>query len=97
VIVAFVIAVFLVSICVFFYGLAIKSADRYEPEPWYLLVMCFLWGALGATFFSLILNTIGGIVIVEAINPHSAQDAAIAHGLTASWWRRWWKSPSRIF
>jgi protease PrsW len=84
VIIALFLAIFLVSICVFIYGLAIKSADRYEPEPWYLLVMCFFWGALGATFFSLILNTIGGIAIVEVMNPRTAQDAAVAHGLTAS-------------
>lgn len=82
--IAFVLAVVLVSCCVFVYGLAIKSADRYEPEPWWLLVMCFFWGALGATFFSLILNTIGGMVIVEAVNPRTMQDAAVAQGLTAS-------------
>ena len=81
---AFLLAVVLVSCCVFVYGLAIKSADRYEPEPWWLLVMCFFWGALGATFFSLILNTIGGMVIVEAVNPRTMQDAQVAHGLTAS-------------
>jgi RsiW-degrading membrane proteinase PrsW (M82 family) len=84
VIIAFFLAIILVSICVFIYGLAIKSADRYEPEPWWLLVMCFFWGALGATFFSLILNTIGGIVIVETLNPRTAADAQVAHGLTAS-------------
>ncbi len=79
-----VLAIFLVSVCVFIYGLAIKSADRYEPEPWWMLVLCFFWGALGATFFSLILNTIGGMVIVEAVGVRTAADAQVAQGLTAS-------------
>lgn len=77
-------AVFLVSICVFFYGLLIKGVDRYEPEPLWLLVICFFWGALGATFFSLIFNTIGGVVISSAVGVQSASDAQLAGGLTAS-------------
>jgi RsiW-degrading membrane proteinase PrsW (M82 family) len=79
VVIEFFIAVFLVSVCVFFYGLAIKAVDRYEPEPWWLLVVCFFWGALGATFFSLIFNTIGGTVVMSAMGPSQA-----AQGLTAS-------------
>ncbi|MCC6667105.1 MAG: PrsW family intramembrane metalloprotease [Polyangiaceae bacterium] len=78
-IIALFIAIILVSVCVFFYGLAIKGVDRYEPEPWWLLVLCFFWGALGATFFSLIFNTIGGTVVMEAMGPSQA-----AQGLTAS-------------
>ncbi len=77
-------AVFLVSICVFVYGLLIKGVDRYEPEPLWLLTVCFFWGALGATFFSLIFNTLGGAVISSAVDVRSAQDAQLAGGLTAS-------------
>ncbi len=81
---AFFLAVFLVSCCVFVYGLAIKGVDRYEPEPWWLLMVCFFWGALGATFFSLILNTIGGSVIASAVGVRTADDARLASGATAS-------------
>jgi len=79
VIIALFLAIFLVSVCVFVYGLAIKGVDRYEPEPWWLLVVCFFWGALGATFGSLIFNTIGGSVVYSAMGQSQA-----ASGLTAS-------------
>ncbi len=69
---AFVLAVFLVSCCVFVYGLAIKGVDSYEPEPWWMLVACFFWGALGATFFSLIFNTVGQLVLSTASDPRAA-------------------------
>ncbi|MBX3128770.1 MAG: PrsW family intramembrane metalloprotease [Polyangiaceae bacterium] len=77
-------AIFLVGCCVFFYGLVIKGVDRYEPEPWWLLMLCFFWGALGATFFSCIINTIGGGVIASAMGTSTAQDAMVAQGITAS-------------
>jgi protease PrsW len=31
--------------------------DRYEPEPWWMLLMTFLWGALAAAGFSVLVNT----------------------------------------
>lgn len=83
-VIAFFLAVFLVSCCVFVYGLIIKAVDQYEPEPWWLLMMCFFWGALGATFISLILNTIGGGVIASAMGVRTAEDARLASGATAS-------------
>lgn len=42
---------------VLFYFVAIKSVDRYEPEPWWLLILCFSWGVFGATFLALRGNT----------------------------------------
>jgi RsiW-degrading membrane proteinase PrsW (M82 family) len=84
VVIAFFLAVFLVSCCVFVYGLVIKAVDQYEPEPWWLLVVCFFWGALGATFISLILNTIGGSVIAGAMDVRTAEQARVAGGFTAS-------------
>jgi len=79
VIIAIFLAIFLVGVCVLFYGLLIKGVDRYEPEPIWLLMVCFFWGALGATFGSLIFNTIGGSVVYAAVGPSQA-----AQGLTAS-------------
>ncbi len=77
-------AIVMVGFCVFVYGLLIKGVDRYEPEPWWLLVLCFFWGALGATFFSCVINTIGGTVIAGAVGSATAQDQMLAQGLTAS-------------
>src|SRR5689334_18653282 len=35
---------------VLFYAFVIRWADRFEPEPWWLLILAFIWGALFATF-----------------------------------------------
>jgi len=81
---AFVLAVILVSSCVFLYFLAIKGVDRYEPEPWWLLALCFFWGALGATFFSIIFGSIGSFVVSSAVGA-----GALANGLSASFVAPW--------
>ncbi len=31
------------------YALFIRWVDRFEPEPWWLLIAAFIWGALFAT------------------------------------------------
>src|SRR4051812_32102651 len=31
------------------YALIIRWCDRFEPEPWWLLICAFVWGALFAT------------------------------------------------
>ncbi len=31
------------------YALVIRWCDRFEPEPWWLLILAFIWGALFAT------------------------------------------------
>jgi protease PrsW len=77
--VAFVLAVVLVSMCVFFYFLLIKGVDRYEPEPWWLLTVCFLWGATGAIVFSVIFGGIGNFVLTSVVGP-----SALAKGLSAT-------------
>jgi protease PrsW len=41
--------------------------DRYEREPWLVLVAAFLWGALVATFASAILNDLVGAVVTAAV------------------------------
>lgn len=52
-------ALLLISPVVFLYFLVIKGTDRYEPEPFWLLTLVFLWGAVGATGTALIGNAIG--------------------------------------
>jgi RsiW-degrading membrane proteinase PrsW (M82 family) len=39
-----------VSPLVLTYALFIRWVDRFEPEPWWLLILAFVWGALFATF-----------------------------------------------
>lgn len=37
-----------------------RLLDRYDPEPWYALVGCLLWGAITACGFSAVINTAAG-------------------------------------
>jgi protease PrsW len=41
--------------------------DRVEPEPWPARIHAFLWGALVATGVALVINTLVGLVVGEAI------------------------------
>ena len=43
-----------------------KILDRYDPEPWWCLAMAFLWGALVATGFAGMINTVVAIVVTGA-------------------------------
>ncbi len=54
--------------------------DRYEPEPAWLLAIAFLWGALVAVFFALIINSLGVGIIGEVFG----QEAANLYGLSIS-------------
>lgn len=36
--------------------------DRFEPEPWWALLMAFLWGALAAAGISIVINTVMGSI-----------------------------------
>lgn len=44
-----------------------RLLDRYDPEPWYALVGCFLWGAIAACGFSVLVNEIVGGAGGEAV------------------------------
>lgn len=43
-----------------------KILDRFDPEPWWCLVMAFMWGALVATGFAGMINT--GVAIIFTQN-----------------------------
>lgn len=51
----------------------ILQLDRYEREPWLVLVAAFLWGALVATFASAILNDLLGAVVSLAVGEGLAE------------------------
>lgn len=42
--------------------------DRYESEPVWMLATAFLWGALVAVFFALLINTMSGLAVTEITN-----------------------------
>lgn len=54
---------------VFVYFLVIKGTDRYEPEPFWVLTLAFLWGAVVATLTAMVGNAIGGGAISAALGP----------------------------
>ncbi len=74
-----------VSPCVLLYALFIKSIDRYEPEPIWLLFVMFIWGALVATTGAIIVSGIGQFVLVVAsgLDPSGQTMEAISATMVA--------------
>lgn len=54
--------------------------DRYEAEPAWTLAVAFLWGALVAVFFALIINSFG----VRVVGATFGREAASFYGLSVS-------------
>lgn len=61
------------------YALVILWLDRNEKEPPHILASAFLWGAVMATMFSCVVNSLFGAIAQGVIG-----DAAVSHQLTAS-------------
>jgi protease PrsW len=51
--------------------------DRFEPEPPWLLVLAFVWGAAIATFVALIFNTATDLVLIAAAGKAAAGWSAV--------------------
>lgn len=51
------------------YASLILWLDRYEKEPTLLLVTAFLWGAVVATFFSILVNSGGHLILSSILGP----------------------------
>jgi len=49
------------------YVFLVLQLDRYEHEPWLVLVAAFLWGALVATFLAAMLNDLLGLAVTSAV------------------------------
>ena len=75
----FTLATVLASATAIPYGILLLWLDRNEPEPMYLVVAAFVWGAVFATGYSLVFNTTFGMAAGQFL-----QDAFIANQLTAS-------------
>lgn len=54
--------------------------DRYEPEPPWMLAAAFLWGALVAVFFAIIINSLG-VALVALL---AGDSAAESYGMVVS-------------
>src|SRR3712207_6684256 len=46
--------------------------DRYEPEPPWMPAMAFFWGAPGAVFFAIIINSLGVLLVRSLSNEATA-------------------------
>lgn len=55
------------------YLLFIWWLDRYEREPLWLVGLVFLWGALGGTCFSCIVNSSFQMLVTELTNPNMSK------------------------
>lgn len=75
-------ALTIIAPTVFVYFLVIKGTDRYEPEPFWLLTLCFLWGAVVATLTAIVGNAIGEGAVSAALGAGS--DDALVRASTAS-------------
>jgi RsiW-degrading membrane proteinase PrsW (M82 family) len=60
------------------YTFLVLQLDRYEHEPWQVLVAAFLWGALVATFIAAIFNDLIGSAVTAMVGP------ALGNNLTSS-------------
>lgn len=49
------------------YTFLVLQLDRYEHEPWQILVAAFLWGALVATFIAAISNDVIGAIVTAMV------------------------------
>ena len=55
------------------YAFLVLQLDRYEREPWRVLVATFLWGAIVATFTSAILNDLIGTIVAGTLGEADAE------------------------
>src|SRR5437870_4433519 len=63
-----------VSPFVITYALVIRWIDRFEPEPWWLLIIAFLWGALFATVGGGLSSAVGeGVAMAVTGQPEKAE------------------------
>ncbi|HSN97858.1 MAG TPA: PrsW family intramembrane metalloprotease, partial [Candidatus Nanopelagicales bacterium] len=70
--------------------LAIPSIlDRFDPEPWWCLLMAFLWGAVAATGFSILINSTVHDVFASAYGPKVGE--LVAASVSAPFAEEFWK------
>ncbi len=70
--VAFLIGLVTAVIPVPLYLVLVLWIDRYEAEPFWMLATAFLYGALVATFFAILINTLTGVAVSIATDSLAA-------------------------
>jgi protease PrsW len=60
-------ALLVIAPTVLVYFVIVKSTDRFEPEPLWLLALSFIWGAVVATLLAVIGNAIGEGAVSAAL------------------------------
>jgi RsiW-degrading membrane proteinase PrsW (M82 family) len=58
------------------YAIIVSLFDRYEKEPWWLVIGAFVWGAVVAAGASLVLNTLFGESVAILTNDEFLADTA---------------------
>src|SRR5487761_2574879 len=71
-----------VSPFVICYALFIRWVDRFEPEPWWLLICAFLWGALFATLGGSLSSAVGEGVATAVTGAPSSDPSIQNFGAT---------------
>ena len=66
-------AVLLSTLVIIAYLIFIWWLDRYEREPLWVVALVFLWGALGGTFFSCVINSLTGTVLVLGVGQRGGE------------------------
>lgn len=66
-----------------------RMLDRYDPEPWYALCGCLVWGALAAVGFSALINTSVASVAGAMGGPSAAAlaGAVLSAPLVEEFWK----------
>jgi RsiW-degrading membrane proteinase PrsW (M82 family) len=64
------------------YALIIRWCDRFEPEPWWLLICAFIWGAFFATLGGGISSAIGEAVAASVTGAADKDPSIDAFGAT---------------
>src|SRR5581483_12329407 len=82
VLVGLVLGLLCVTPLVVFYALVIRWADRFEPEPWWLLILAFIWGAIFATFGGGMSSAIGEAIAMGATGAPADDPDIQAFGAT---------------
>ncbi len=68
----------LATVPMFFYAAVLWWFDRYEKEPWHLIAIAFLWGAIPAVIFSLISQIVLDTSLSELASPGWGTDLVSA-------------------
>ncbi|WP_245677851.1 PrsW family intramembrane metalloprotease [Chondromyces crocatus] len=63
--------------------------DRFDPEPWWCLLMAFLWGAVAATGFSILINTEVKSLFTELGGPRVGE--LVSASVSAPFAEEFWK------